>query len=87
MLLRSCRAVGNQPWDMMKNIWCEKFMGGIRCMSGTGCSLEWLSERDFFMKLRTLLLAAVALVVLAGSVVPANAAVHHRRHHRHHRHS
>ena len=36
------------------------------------------------MKLRTLLLAGIALVVLVGSVVPANAATHHRRHHRHH---
>jgi len=46
---------------------------------------EWLSERNSFMKLRTFFLAAIALVVLAGSVVPANAAGHHhRRHHRHH---
>jgi hypothetical protein len=36
------------------------------------------------MKLRTLFLAAVAFVVLAGAVIPANAASHHRRHHRHH---
>jgi len=37
------------------------------------------------MKLRTLFLAAIAFVVLAGSVVPANASSHHhRRHHRHH---
>jgi hypothetical protein len=37
------------------------------------------------MKLRTLFLAAIAFVVLVGSVVPANAQPH-RRHHRHHRH-
>ena len=38
-----------------------------------------------FMKLRTLFLAAIALVVLAGSVVPTNAyARHHHRHHHHH---
>jgi hypothetical protein len=37
-------------------------------------------------KFRSLILAAVALTVLAGSVVPAQAARHHRRHHhRHHR--
>jgi hypothetical protein len=36
------------------------------------------------MKLRTLFLAAIALVVLAGSVVPANA--YNRHHHRHHHH-
>jgi hypothetical protein len=37
------------------------------------------------MKIRNLILGAIAFVVLAGAVVPANAAVHHRRHHRHHR--
>jgi hypothetical protein len=37
------------------------------------------------MKLRALFVAAIAFVVLAGSVVPANASSrHHRRHHRHH---
>jgi hypothetical protein len=36
------------------------------------------------MKIRTLLLSAIALVVLVGSVVPANADVHHRHHHRRH---
>jgi hypothetical protein len=36
------------------------------------------------MKLRTLFLAAIALVVLAGSVVPTNA--YARRHHHHHHH-
>jgi hypothetical protein len=36
------------------------------------------------MKLRTMFLAAIALVVLAGSVVPANANA--RRHHHHHHH-
>jgi hypothetical protein len=36
------------------------------------------------MKLRNLLLAVVGLVVLAGSVIPANAAYHHRHHHRRH---
>jgi hypothetical protein len=35
---------------------------------------------------RNVLLALVAFTVLAGSVVPANAAVrHHHRHHRHHK--
>jgi len=37
------------------------------------------------MKIRNLLLAVLAFVVLAGSVVPANAASH-RRHHGHHHH-
>jgi hypothetical protein len=40
------------------------------------------------VKIRKLILGAIALIVLAGTVVvPANAAVHHhhRRHHRHHR--
>jgi hypothetical protein len=37
------------------------------------------------MKLRTLFLAAIAFVVLAGAVIPANAkSHHHRRHHHHH---
>jgi hypothetical protein len=37
------------------------------------------------MKLRALFVAAIAFVVLAGSVFPANASSrHHRRHHRHH---
>ena len=35
------------------------------------------------MKLRTLFLAVIAVVVLAGSVVPANAFVHHHKHHHH----
>jgi hypothetical protein len=38
------------------------------------------------MKIRNILLGFIAFVVLAGSVVPANAAVHHRRHHRRHHH-
>ena len=42
-------------------------------------------EGVFTMKLRVLFLAVIAVVVLAGSVVPANAASHHR-HHRHHHH-
>lgn len=37
------------------------------------------------MKLRTALLAALALVVFAGSTVSANAQNYHRHHH-HHRH-
>jgi hypothetical protein len=37
------------------------------------------------MKIRTLLFAVIAFVVLAGSVVPANAAGrHHHKGHRHH---
>ncbi len=36
------------------------------------------------MKLRTLFLAAIAFVVLAGSVIPASA---HSRHHHHHHHN
>jgi hypothetical protein len=36
------------------------------------------------MKLRALFLALIAVVVLAGSVVPANAFSHH--HHKHHHH-
>lgn len=37
------------------------------------------------MKIRHLILAALTFVILAGSVVPAEAAGrHHRRHHRHH---
>jgi hypothetical protein len=46
-----------------------------------------LLERKFIMKLRTLLVAAIAIVVLAGTVVPANAyGRHHRRHHHRHPH-
>jgi hypothetical protein len=38
------------------------------------------------MKLfRNLLLALIAFTVVAGSVVPANAAVRHHRRHHHHR--
>ena len=37
------------------------------------------------MKIRNVLLAAIALVIFVGTVVPAEAATHHhRRHHRHH---
>lgn len=36
------------------------------------------------MKLRNVLLAIVAVVILAGSVVPAEAQHHRHRHHRHH---
>jgi hypothetical protein len=39
------------------------------------------------MKLRNWLLGAIALIVMVGSVVPAEAQYHrhHRRHYRHHR--
>jgi hypothetical protein len=37
------------------------------------------------MKMRNLLLAVIGFVVLAGSVVPAQAAGHPRHHRRHHR--
>jgi hypothetical protein len=35
---------------------------------------------------RNVLLAAIAFTVMAGSVVPANAAVRHHRHSSHHHH-
>jgi hypothetical protein len=40
-------------------------------------------EVSHMMKFRTLLLAVLAFTVLAGSVVPANAATHkhHKKHH------
>jgi hypothetical protein len=38
------------------------------------------------MKIRNILLGVIAFVVLAGSVVPANAAGRHHHHHRHHHH-
>ncbi len=38
------------------------------------------------MKLRTLFLAAVAFVVLAGAVIPAGARSRHHHHHHHHSH-
>jgi hypothetical protein len=38
------------------------------------------------MKFRALIFAAVAFVILAGAVVPANAKSHHHRHHTHHHH-
>jgi hypothetical protein len=61
---------------------------GVRCNYSTDHSREWLREREFIMKLRILFLAAIALVVLAGSVVPASAKSHHHRHHHpHHHHS
>jgi hypothetical protein len=44
-----------------------------------------MRERVFYMKMRNVLLGVIALIVLAGMAVPANAAVHHR-HHRHHHH-
>ncbi len=39
------------------------------------------------MKIRNVMLAVIAFVVLAGSVIPANAMARHHRHHhyRHHR--
>jgi hypothetical protein len=37
------------------------------------------------MKIRQFLLALVAFAVLAGSVVPANAAARHHKHHKHHK--
>ena len=47
---------------------------------------ERVAAGEAQMKLRTLFLAAVAFVVLAGAVVPASAKSHHHRHHRHHHH-
>jgi hypothetical protein len=44
---------------------------------------DGLGSKEIFMKLRNLFLGVVALIVLAGSVVPANAAAY-RHHHRHH---
>ena len=38
------------------------------------------------MKIRNVMLAVIAFVVLAGSVVPANAMARHHRHHHHHNH-
>jgi hypothetical protein len=45
-------------------------------------------ETGEFMKFRNLMLAALGMVFLAGSVLPAHADYrhHHRRHHRHYRH-
>lgn len=38
------------------------------------------------MKIRNLVVAAFAFIILAGAVTPANAMMrHHRHHHRHHR--
>jgi hypothetical protein len=78
-------AAGNQGRNVRKNIWREGPRPGyasanlqITRKSGAG--------EGFFMKLRTLFLAAIALVVLAGAVVPANAKSHHRHHHHSHHH-
>jgi len=77
---------GNQAWNIEKIADAKNFRTGY-ASSQIWSLKEWLSERNPFMKLRTFFLAAIALVVLAGSVVPANAAGHHhRRHHRHHPH-
>jgi hypothetical protein len=38
------------------------------------------------MKLRNLMLGVIAMIVLAGSVIPASAQPYHRHHRRHHRH-
>ena len=38
------------------------------------------------MKIRNLMLALFGLVVLAGSVIPAQAAGRHHHHHHHHHH-
>jgi hypothetical protein len=44
------------------------------------------TQRLVSMKMvRNVLLALVAFTVLAGSVVPANAAVRHHKHHKHHK--
>jgi hypothetical protein len=39
------------------------------------------------MKMSRILLAVIALIVLAGAMVPSEAAVIHHRHHRHHKHA
>jgi hypothetical protein len=45
----------------------------------------WVGKRIFAMKMfRNLLLAVIAFTVVAGSVVPANAAMRHHHRARHH---
>ena len=45
----------------------------------------WVRKRIFAMKMfRNLLLAVIAFTVVAGSVVPANAAMRHHHRARHH---
>jgi len=41
-------------------------------------------KRRYTMKMSKILLAVIALVVLVGTAVPSEAAVHHRHHHHHH---
>jgi hypothetical protein len=50
-----------------------------------GGKLERMTNKGGFMNFRRLMFAAVAFVVLVGSVVPAQAAGR-RHHHRHHHH-
>jgi hypothetical protein len=46
-----------------------------------------LGQGEESMKMSRILLAAIALIVLAGATVPSEAAVIHHRHHHHHKHA
>jgi hypothetical protein len=56
-------------------------------LTGDGGTAAGRTTRRFAMKIRNLMLGAIALIVLVGSCVPANAQYHHRRHRRHHHHA
>lgn len=62
----------------------ETFSGGSVLKKLVAAQQRLDRERDS-MKMRNVVLGVIALIVLAGMTVPANAAVHHR-HHRHHHH-
>ena len=64
---------------------CGRKRDGCARLLLTTERLRTVGPKEFSMKLRVVLFAVVAVVVLAGSVVPANASSHHR-HHRHHHH-
>jgi len=80
---------GNQAWNIfccVENIqvWVrvrEDKLHKVRPPGGEAAE----EEGDLNMKVRRMLLAVFALIVLGGLAVPANALGHHHRHH-HHRH-
>lgn len=81
---------GNQERNIVwikATIYPYRGLGEISCTKVRPSGRERrLTRREFTMKIRRLFLAVVALTILAGLAVPANAmGRHHHRHHHHHR--
>jgi hypothetical protein len=58
---------------------------GLICTQGKPFKVTRATSKGVHMKLRRIVVALFAFVVLAGSVVPAEAARHHRHRHHHRR--